>query len=77
MLDGASLASHSSHQVGRHSSVLSHHKDLIVAVLGGHVLRDLSYLHLTLLLLIDVCCEDRGSLPQSVRQWWGQRECLH
>ena len=41
-------------------------KDLIVAVLVGHVLKGLPYLHL----------RDRGSHPQSIRQWWGQLVCL-
>ena len=45
-------------------------------VLLGQVLKGLPYLHLTLWLLSDVCYADRGSLPQSVRQWWGQLECL-
>ena len=52
-------------------------KDLIMDVLVGQVLKGLWYLHLTLWLLSDVCYADRGSLPQSVRQWWGQLECLH
>ena len=51
-------------------------KDLIVDVLVGQALKGLQYLHLTLWLLSNVCYADRGSLPQSVRQWWGQLECL-
>ena len=43
----------------------------------GQVLKGLPYLHLTLWLLSNVCYADRGSLPQSVRQWWGQHECPH
>ena len=50
-------------------------KDLIVDVSGGQVLQGLPYLHLTLWLLSDVCYADRGSLPQSVRQW--QRQLKH
>ena len=50
---------------------------LIMDVSVGHVLKGLPYLHLTLWLLRDVCYADWGSLPQSVRQWWGQLECLH
>ena len=46
-------------------------------VLVGQALKGLPYLHLTLWLLSDVCYTDRGSLPQSVRQWWGQLEHLH
>ena len=52
-------------------------KDLIMDVSVGQVLKGLRYLHLTLWLLNDVCYADRGSLPQSVRQWQGQLEHLH
>ena len=34
----------------------------------------LSYLHLPLWLLGDMCCADKGSLAQSVRQWGGGKE---
>ena len=51
-------------------------KELIVDVLVGHILKSLPYLHLTLWLLRNVCCTDRCSLPQSVRQWQGQLEYL-
>ena len=44
-------------------------KDLVMDVLVGQVLKGLQYLHLTLWLLSDVCYADRGSFPQSVRQW--------
>ena len=50
-------------------------KDLIVDALIGQVLKGLQYLHLTFWQLSDVCYADRGSLPQSVRQW--QLKCLH
>ena len=43
-------------------------KVLIVDVSVGHVLKHLPYLHLTLWLLRVVCCTNRGSLPQSIRQ---------
>ena len=76
MLDGGSLAPHSSQHVGRHSSAVSHHKDLVMDVLGGHALKGLPYLHLTLWLLSDVCYADKGSLPQSVRWWWRQLKHL-
>ena len=66
VLDGGALASHSSQHISRHSLVLSHLKRSHHGVLVGHVL---SGLHLTLWLLRDVYCTDRGSLPQSVRQW--------
>ena len=52
-------------------------KDLVMDVSVGQVLKGLQYLHLTLWLLSDVCYADRGSLPWSVRWWWGQLECLH
>ena len=52
-------------------------KDLFMNVSVGQVLKGLPYLHLTLWLLSDVCYTDRGSLPQSVRQWWGQLKHLH
>ena len=77
MLDGGSLAPHSSQHVGRHSSAVSHHKDPIMDVSVGQALKGLQYLHLTIWLLSNVCYADRGSLPQSVRPWWGQLECLH
>ena len=77
LLDGGSLASHSSQHVGRCSLVVAHHKDLIMDVLVSQVLKGLPYLHLTLWQLSNVCYTDRGSLPQSVRQWQGQLEHLH
>ena len=51
-------------------------KDLIMDVLVAHVLKGQPYLHLTLWLLSDVCCTDRGSLPRSVWQWWWQLKHL-
>ena len=51
-------------------------KYLVVEVSVGHMLKDLPYLHLTLWLLRDMCCADRGSLSQYVRWWQGQFECL-
>ena len=52
-------------------------KDLIMDVSVNQVLKGLQYLHLTLWQLSNVCYADRGSLPQSVRQWQGQLEHLH
>ena len=51
-------------------------KDCIVGVFVGQVLKGLQYLHLTLWMLRDMCCADKGSLPQSIRQWQGQIEHL-
>ena len=51
-------------------------KDLVVDVSVGQALKGLQYLHLTLWLLSDMYYADRGSLPQSVRQWQGQLKCL-
>ena len=45
-------------------------------VLIGWVLKGLQSLQLTLWLLRGVCCTDRVSLPQSVRQWQGQLKHL-
>ena len=52
-------------------------KDLIMDVSVGHVLKGLPYLHLTLWLLSIVCYTDKGSLPQSIKQWQVQLEHLH
>ena len=38
-------------------------KGLDVNVLVGHVLKGLPYLYLTLWMLRDMCCTDKGSLP--------------
>ena len=51
-------------------------KDLIMDVLVGQALKGLQYLHLTLWQLSNMCYANRGSLPQSVRQWPGQLKCL-
>ena len=51
-------------------------KDLIMEISVGQALKGLQYLHLILWQLSDVCYTGRGSLPQSVRWWWGQLECL-
>ena len=51
-------------------------KDLSMDVSVGQVLKGLQYLSLTLWLLRDMCCTDKGSLPQSWKQWQEQLECL-
>ena len=68
MLDGGSLASHSSQIVGRCFSALSNHKRSHHGCFSRlHAQEFILYLHLTLWLLRYVCCTDRASLPQSVR----------
>ena len=52
-------------------------KDLVMDVSVGQGLKGLPYLHLTLWLHSNVCYADKGSLPQSVRKWWGQLKHLH
>ena len=46
-------------------------KDVNRDVLVDQVLIGLPSLHCTVWLLKNVCCADKGSLPQSVRKWWG------
>ena len=43
-------------------------KDFIMDVLVGWVPNGLPFFNLTLWLLRNLCCADKGSLPQSVRQ---------
>ena len=50
--------------------------DLVMDVSVGQALKGLQYLDLPLWQLSDMCYADRGSLPQSVRWWQGQYECL-
>ena len=50
--------------------------DLIMDVLVGWVLKGVQSLHLTLWLLRDVCCTDKGFLHQCDRQWQGQLTLL-
>ena len=66
-----SLASHSSPYVSRDSSLVSYSKNLVMDVSVGWVLKVLQSLHLTLWLLRDVCCTDKGSIPPFVRWWLG------
>ena len=47
-----------------------------ICVKVGLMVKGLSLLHLTLELLRDMCCVDKGSLHESVRQWRGQLKCL-
>ena len=76
VLDGSFLDPHRSQHVARHSLICPIIKDLVMDVLVGQALKGLSYLHLNLCLLSNVCYADKGSLPQSVRQWWGQLKHL-
>ena len=77
MLDGGSLAPHSSQLLADVPWQCPIIKDLIMDVLVGQVLKGLPYLHLTLWQLSDVCYADKGSLLPSVRLWWGQLKHLH
>ena len=76
VLDGGSLASHSSQHAGRHSSAVSHHKSSRCGCLSRPSTQGSAVSALTLWLLSDVCYADKGSLPQSVRWWQGQLKHL-
>ena len=77
MLDGGSLASHSSQHAGRCALAVPFSQESRRGCFGRPGAQGLRYLHLTLWLLSNVCYADRGSLPWSVRQWQGQLNCLH
>ena len=51
-------------------------KDFTKDVLVVWLLNGLPSLHLNFWLLRDMCYSDKGSLPQSVRQWQGQLKHL-
>ena len=53
-----------------------YHKNIIKDVSVNWILKGLPLQHLTLWLLRDACCKDIVSLPQSVRQWPEQLQCL-
>ena len=63
LLDGGSVPCHNSWYVGRHSSSVSSHKKISMDVSIDWVLKGLQSLHLTLWLLRDVCCADKGFSP--------------
>ena len=69
MLDGGSLASHSSQHVGRCSLVVSHCKRSHCGCFFRPGTQGSAVSALTLWWLSNVCYADKGSLPQSVRQW--------
>ena len=77
VLDGDSLAPHSSQHMADIPQQCPINKDLVMDVSVGQALKGLPHLHLTLWLLSNVCYADKGSLPQSVRQCWGQLKHLH
>ena len=77
ILDGGSLAPHSSNMLADIAQQCPIIKDLAMDFSVDQVLKGLPYLHLSLWLFSVVCYADGGSLLQSVRQWWGQLECLH
>ena len=72
MLDGGSLASHSSQHIGRHSSVLSHHKRSCHGCFGRPCAQGSDIYAFNPLAAQRCMLCRQGSLPQSVRQWWGQ-----
>ena len=76
MLDGGSLASHSSQHAGRCSLAVSSCKRSCFGCFGRPGTQGPAISALTLCLLSNVCYADRSSLPQSVRQWQGQLEHL-
>ena len=51
-------------------------KDLVMGVSVSWVLKGLQSLHLTFWLLRDVCCTDKGAVPQSGRLWYAQLKCV-
>ena len=65
MLDGGSLASHSSQHVGIHSSVLSHHKGSLHGCFGRQCAQ---WSAISAFKPSEMCDAQTGSLPQSVRQ---------
>ena len=71
LLDVGFFTSHSSQHVGRYSLLVSYLMDILV----GLVLKGLPLLHLPFD-CSETCYTDKGSLPQSVRQWCGQLEHL-
>ena len=77
MLDGDSLAPHTYQHVGRCSSAVPHHKRSHRGCLSRPGIQGSAISAFNLWLLSDVCYTDRDSLPQSVRQWQGQLECLY
>ena len=68
MLDQGSLASHCSEHVGRHSSALSCHKRPCHGCFNRPGGQGSAMSVFNPWLLRDICCVDKGSLPQSVRQ---------
>ena len=73
MLDGSSLASHSSQHAGRHSLAVSHCKRSHCGCFGrpgtqGSAISAFKPFGCSAMCVMPT----RGSLPRSVRQWWGQ-----
>ena len=71
MLDGGSLASHSSQHAGRCSSVVSHHKRSHCGCFSRPGAQG------SAISAFNPLAAQQCVLPQSVRQWQGQLECLH
>ena len=71
MLDGEFVASHSSQHFGRHYSLISHCKRSHQGCFRRFSTQGSAIAAFNPSLLNDMCCTDKGSLPQSVRQWQG------
>ena len=67
ILDGGSLASHSSQHVGKCSLLVSCLKGSCHGCFGRLDAQGLPLLHLTLWLLRYMCCVDKGCLPEFLR----------
>ena len=76
MLDGGSLAPHSSQHVDRHSLVVPHHKRSHDGCFVRPGAQGSAISAFNPLIAQNVCYTDRGTHLQSVRQWWGQPEHL-
>ena len=77
MLDGGSLASHHSQHVGRCSLAVSHHKRSCHGCFGRPGTQGSAISAFNPLEAQQHVLHRQGSLPWSVRWWWGQLEHLH
>ena len=77
MLDGSSLASHSFQHAGRCSFVVSHRKRSCHGCFGRPGTQGSAISAFNPLAAQQCVLCSKGSLPESVRQWWGQLKHLH